>query len=114
MTQCYEDGRFSYARFDTFLARHDLDWERTDGGQARLDADYLKARADAYPALLRDFAELREVLSLLRSLRKGDRRLLPSSDGMLRCPLWPFGTATGRNAPRASEFILARPGGCVG
>jgi DNA polymerase-1 len=106
-TQCYQNGQFSHARFERFLTDNGLAWDRTDTGQAVLQTDYLKQRADALPQL-RDFYELRVTLNLVRNLRRseGNKRLNPSSDGRIRCPLWAFGSATGRNQPKASQFIF--------
>jgi DNA polymerase-1 len=112
-----DDGRFSFQLFEDFLIREGLEWDRTDRGRPALDADYVKRRAAGFPKL-RDFHELRGTLSLLRGLDKDQQPdvsdgsvrksniLTPSADGFIRCSLWAFGSATGRNQPAASQFIF--------
>jgi DNA polymerase-1 len=116
-TNCYRaDGSFSLDLFEAFLTYEGLSWDRTDLGRPRLDSDYVRTRAAAYPKL-RDFYELRTTLSLLRGLTASSseavdaagkrlKGLMPSSDGFIRCSLWAFGSATGRNQPQASQFIF--------
>jgi hypothetical protein len=107
-TQCYRDGKFKHDLFDAFLAREGLTWERTDCGRARLDSKYLKRRVNSNPKL-NDFYEMRQTLDMLKTFTRSAKRvphLAPSSDGFIRCPLWAFGSATGRNQPKASQFIF--------
>ena len=117
-THCYrDDGSFSFALFEAFLAREGLEWDRTDSGRPRLDTDYIKRRVVGCPKL-RDFYELKGALNLLRGLDKArapelsdgsirrSKILAPSADGYIRCSLWAFGSATGRNQPQAQPICL--------
>jgi DNA polymerase-1 len=106
----YSSGVFKHARFEQFLVDEGLDWERTVSGRLKLDDDYLKQRADTHPKI-RALHELRGALNLMSNITQSRanprvRRMAPSSDGLARCQLWPFGAATGRNTPRAREFIF--------
>jgi DNA polymerase I len=108
-TQSYEKGSFNHKLFGEFLARQGLEWDKTPSGLWKMDADYVKVRANGFP-LLRDFHELQTTLTLMRGFSNADnrrsRRLMPSTDGMIRCSLWPFGSITCRNTPKAAQFIF--------
>lgn len=98
---------FSQQGFDALIEREDLTaiWpKKTERGHCSTDDD--KA--------FRPMARLHPRLRPLRELRKTIRGLTLVSnaigaDGRNRASVWPFGTLTGRNSPRAREAVLNRP-----
>jgi hypothetical protein len=92
------DGNWSYARFERWLARTGVTaWPRLDSGQLDTGADAFRAMYHV-PGI--------EGLHALRdSLRVITAAKLPiGGDGRNRPSLFPFGTATGRNAHRRSLY----------
>ena len=92
------DGKWSYARFERWLARIGVTaWPRLDSGQLDTDGDAFRAMYHI-PGI--------EGLHALRdSLRVITAAKLPiGRDGRNRPSLFPFGTATGRNAHRRSLY----------
>ncbi len=98
---------FSQKGFDALVEREGLlaTWpKKTERGHYSTDDD--KA--------FKPMAKLHPKLEPLRQLRKTVRGLTLVSnaigaDGRNRASVWPFGTVTGRNSPRARESILNRP-----
>jgi DNA polymerase-1 len=95
------DGRtFKEDRFERFLIRHDIPWDRLDSGHLCLDRDTFREMARIYPII----SPLRELRHALSELRLND--LSVGDDGRNRTPLWAFGSKTGRNQPSNSKFIF--------
>jgi DNA polymerase I-like protein with 3'-5' exonuclease and polymerase domains len=101
----FENGHLRYRLIETWLDRIGLrrSWPRTATGLPALDEDTLKDQATLHPDLpeLQLFRELEATRHQMRftSLAIGE-------DGRNRTMLGAFGTETGRNAPKASEFIF--------
>lgn len=98
---------FSQKGFDALIEREGLlaTWPKmTERGHCSTDDDQA----------FKPMANLHPQLEPLRQLRKTVRGLTLVSDAIgadsrNRAPVWPFGTVTGRNSPRARESILNRP-----
>jgi DNA polymerase-1 len=93
------DGRWSDSRFECWLAKVGVhEWPWLNSGKIQIDGDAFKLMYGAHPAI--------EGLHALRdSLGVIVRAKLPiGSDGRNRPSLFPFGTATGRNAQARSLF----------
>lgn len=105
----FVDGSFNLALFEKFLAAEGLNWPRTETGLPNTKLDYLRTRADGHEKLTALY-ELRSTLKMIEAMNQPEdprkRRLALSSDGFARCPYWPFGSATARNQPKASQFIF--------
>jgi DNA polymerase-1 len=92
------DGQWSYARFEAWLARNGIyAWPRLPSGELDISGDAFKLMCHV-PGI--------EGLHALRdSLGFIVRAKMPvGRDGRNRCSLFPFGTATGRNAHSKSIF----------
>ena len=95
------DGRtFKEDRFEQFLIRHGIPWERLESGRLCLDDDTFREMAKAYPII----SPLRELRHALSEMRLND--LAVGEDGRNRTPLWAFGSRTGRNQPSNTKFIF--------
>ncbi len=92
------DGEWSYARFERWLAHMGIAaWPRTQSGLLSIKGDAFKLMYNV-PGIERLHA-LRDSLGVIQKAK------LPiGSDGRNRPSLFPFGTATGRNAHRRSLF----------
>jgi DNA polymerase family A len=95
----YADGHFKHEKFGDWLNRNEInEWDRTTCGRLALTEDYLQRVATVAPAV-------RPVLDLTLALK--DFKKVPFGvglDGRTHADQVPFGTVTGRNAPR--RFIL--------
>jgi len=97
---------FRQRGFDELVRRLGLwdSWPKTPRQHCcTADDKAFRAMARLHPEL----QALRETRKVIRSLS-----LLSSAigaDGRNRCSVFPFGTLTGRNNPKAREFILSRP-----
>jgi DNA polymerase-1 len=91
-------GGFSYARFERWLARSGASaWPRLDSGKLDLDSDAFR--------LMYHVPGVEGIHALRDSLRVIVGAKLPiGRDGRNRPSLFPFGTATGRNAHRKSLY----------
>jgi DNA polymerase-1 len=95
------DGRtFKAGRFEQFLARSGIPWERTQAGHLSLSDDTFRQAARAYPAL----SPLRELRSALSDMRLND--LAVGRDGRNRTILSAFRSRTGRNQPSSTKSIF--------
>jgi DNA polymerase I len=114
-TDCYVDGMFNRKRFAALLERLGLleTWPKSEKlGWPTTEEEVFRDRAHANPVL----GPLFELHYTLNRLRKLDLPIGP--DGRHRAKsLHPFGTNTGRNAPRGFAFApavwvrhLIRPG----
>src|ERR1700730_14636231 len=92
------DGEWSYARFERWLVLVGVvAWPRLESGQ--LDTDRDAFRLMQYIPGVEGISMLRDVIGFIAKAR------LPiGSDGRNRPSLFPFGTATGRNAHARSPF----------
>jgi DNA polymerase I len=100
----YDGLSFRQARFAAWLEQHEIPWPRLASGSLRLDDDTWKEMARRRP-VLEPLRQVRKTLALMR----GGIALPVGADGRARCMLSPYGTITGRNAPKSSEFIFAYP-----
>ena len=99
---CYKAGKFQEAKFHAFVKSRSMHWPRLNSGRLRLDKGTFSDMAKWHPEL----TPLHELRKTLAELTKQPLAVAPNS----RCHVSPglFGTLTGRNSPRASEFIFSR------
>jgi DNA polymerase-1 len=96
-----EQLHFKMGRFEQWLDARGYAWPRTPTGRPSLDRDILEDMAKAVPAI----AEFRDVRHATSGLRL--ERIAIDEDGRNRLEmLSAFRTITGRNAPKASQFIF--------
>lgn len=98
------------ANFVALLEKHGITigkrgamWQATPTGDPVLEDDYFGEMCNVYPFL----QPLRQTRKTLKSLGLFDTTV--GSDGFNRYSLFPFGTVTSRNNPKAREFMLSRP-----
>ncbi len=98
----YLDDKFSESRFCSWLKSQRMPWPQHPSGRPKLDRDTFSDMAKLHPEV-RPLHELRKTLSELKN-----QTLEVAPNG--RCHVAPgvFGTLTGRNSPRASDFIFSR------
>ena len=97
----FEGTTFKRDRFAAYLYQAGIPWPRLESGALELSRDTFRQQARAHPQEIGPLYELRHNLSELRL-----HELAVGSDGRNRTLVSPFGTKTGRNAPRASRFIF--------
>lgn len=105
--QVYEKDKngkwsFKHAQFEQYLHRENIKtWPRTATGRLALNEDTFKEMVLQYPQLhgLKDLKYILEKMKLLD--------FSVGKDGRNRCSLFPFRSKTGRNQPKASQFIFA-------
>ena len=92
------EGEWSYARFERFLVRRGLTaWPRLESGQLDIDGDAFR--------LMYHVPGIEELHALRDSIGFIVRAKIPiGPDNRNRPSLFPFGTATGRNAHAKSLF----------
>jgi DNA polymerase-1 len=95
----YEGTTFKQSNFEELLDRHGVAWPRTETGRLSLEEKAFRAGCEAHPWL----EPLRQLYDFLNKLSVENLRV--GHDGRNRPALMPFGTKTGRNAPRG--FIYA-------
>jgi len=78
-------------------------WKTTPSGAPALDDDYFSAMCRVYPS----FEPLRQCRKSINNLGRFGSSI--GADGANRAHLWMYGTATGRNNPKARDFLLSRP-----
>jgi hypothetical protein len=100
----YDGLSFRQARLAAWSDQQGIAWPRDENGRPQLDDDTWKEVARRHP-IVEPLRQLRKTLALMR----GGIALPVGADGRARCMLSPFGTITGRNAPKSSEFIFACP-----
>ena len=93
------EGEFSSWRFEQWLIAAGItEWPRLDSGALQLDGDAFRMMYGAHPAI-EGLHALRDSLGVIVRAR------IPiGPDGRNRPSLFPFGTATGRNAQAKSLF----------
>jgi len=95
------DGRtFKTDRFENFLQRNGIPWERFDSGNLKLDDDTFRDAAKAYPVI----APIRELRHALSEMRLSN--LAVGHDGRNRALLSPFSSRSSRNQPSNTRFIF--------
>ena len=94
---------FSYARFEQWLKERRIEWPRLVSGKLDLKRETWKDMARGYDGL-RPFAELRNLLSQLRS-----PDLSVGPDHRNRAMLSAFRSKTGRNQPSTNKFVFGLP-----
>jgi hypothetical protein len=93
------DGEFSSWRFEQWLIAVGItEWPRLESGALQLDGDAFRMMYGAHPAM-EGLHALRDSLGVIVRARIPIGR-----DGRNRPSLFPFGTATGRNAQAKSLF----------
>ena len=92
------DGKWSYARFERWLARNSVHaWPRLESGRLDISGDAFK--------IMYHLPGIEALHALRDSLGFIVKAKLPiGRDGRNRPSLFPFGTATGRNAHRKSPY----------
>ena len=92
------DGEWSYARFEQWLLRAGIPcWPRLDSGALDIDGDAFRLMSN-YPGV-EGIHTLRDSLNFIKKAN------LPiGQDGRNRPSIFPFGTATGRNAHSKSIY----------
>lgn len=96
----YENGSFREARFEQYLTKHGIYWDRHPTGKLKLDEETFKLMAKIYPQL-EPLRKLRDSLSKLRL-----NALQVGTDGRNRALLSPFSSSTGRNQPSTNKFVF--------
>jgi hypothetical protein len=92
------DGEWSYVRFEQWLLRANIPfWPRLDSGQLDISSDAFRLMSH-YPGV-EGIHALRDSLGFIKK-----SRLPIGRDGRNRPSLFPFATATGRNAHAKSIF----------
>ena len=98
----FEGTHFKLDRFAGLLRRLKIrNWPKTEVGRLSKSDETFKKMSQAYPVL----QPLRELLYTISKLRL--ERLAVGPDARNRTQLWAFSTKTGRNAPKASEYIFS-------
>jgi hypothetical protein len=100
----YDGVHFRMERFRAWVAKHDIRWPLTPSGDRLSTSDEtFRDMAALHPevAVLR---ECRRTLEVLNSFTLDIR-----SDDRARCFLGPFGSITGRNQPKAAQFVFSMP-----
>src|SRR5262249_13693296 len=97
----FDGTTFKYDRFEAYLARTGIPWQKLESGKLSLSDDAFKQGARSYALQIGPLRELRSVLSDLKL-----RSLTIGADGRNRTPLWAFGSKTGRNTPSNSKFAF--------
>lgn len=98
----YEGTVFKIKSFEEYLQINNMAWELTPTGLPKLDDDTFRGMVKTYPQL-RPIQDLRSIMGKLKI-----KDLPVGSDGRNRSMLSPFGTKTGRNAPKV-KFIFINP-----
>jgi DNA polymerase I-like protein with 3'-5' exonuclease and polymerase domains len=97
---------FKQRNFEALIERLGLmkTWRKTANGQCSTeDERVFEPMAKLHPEL----EPLRQARKSIKTLSLIGTKL--GADGRNRAGVWPFGQITGRNSPKASEFILNRP-----
>jgi len=98
----YDGTTLKFDRLNCYLYEHGIEWPRTETGRLKTDQKTWEQAALTYPQLA-PLAELHHTLNNLKL-----EKLAIGPDGRNRALLGPFGTATGRNAPKASEYLFSQ------
>jgi hypothetical protein len=102
------DGGWSYERFEQWLIRNGITiWPRTETGRLQVDSDAF--RLMYHIPGIEGLHALRDSIGFIAAAKLGadgraKTRLPLGADGRNRPSLFPFGTATGRNAHAKSPY----------
>ena len=96
----YEGRSFKTARWEQYLAAHDIPWPRLVSGRL----DMCEATFRSMARIHNQVAPMRELRSSLSDMRLANLQV--GEDGRNRCLLSPFRSRTGRNQPSNSKFIF--------
>ena len=96
----FDGGSFRQRRWEEWVSEHGIVWPRLPSGVLSLDQDTFKEMSRIHP----EVAPYKELRITLNHLRIHDLPVGP--DGRNRTMLSPFGSRTGRNQPRSSQFIF--------
>ena len=96
----YEHGHLRHARLESYLAKHNIPWPRTETGRLALDESTFRAQADRHPQI----APLWELHHTLQDLKLN--KLAVGHDGRNRALLSAFRSRTGRNQPSNAKFVF--------
>jgi len=96
----YENGSFKEAKFEAYLTKHQIRWERHTSGRLKLGEETFKLMAMIHPQI----APLRQLRDSLAKFRLN--ALQVGTDGRNRCLISPFSSSTGRNQPSTSKFVF--------
>jgi DNA polymerase-1 len=96
----FEDRSFRQARFETWLAHHNIPWPRLESDRLDLEDETFRSMARTYSVV----APIRELRHMLSKMRLND--LAVGTDGRNRCLLSPFQARTSRNQPSSAKYIF--------
>jgi DNA polymerase I len=96
----YDGLRFVTDRFLDYLVRKDIPWPEHKSGAPDLRDQTFRDMAELYPQL----APLHQLRNTMAKMRLSSIAL--GADGRNRCLLGQFMCSTGRNAPKAGQFIF--------
>jgi hypothetical protein len=99
----YRDGSFNHILFGRWLAARGIRWPRTSSGLFEVEDTTFRDMAAAHPEL-ENLRQLHQTTSKLKP-----EKLTVGADGRNRAGLYSFGALTGRNAPKASQWVYGRP-----
>lgn len=99
--EVYEDGVFKLSKFEEYLMRENILWDRTPVGRLKTDDTTFRDMARINPKL----NPLREVRTFKSLVRQSPISI--GKDKRNRTTLFPFSTLTSRNAPKASQSIIS-------
>jgi hypothetical protein len=94
---------FRMERFIEYLSSKGIPWPMTKSGRLEMTKEVWAEKAKLHP-ILEPLRQLMKTRSQLRSWN-----VTVGSDGRSRCPFFGFSTKTGRNAPKARDFLFALP-----
>ena len=103
----YENDSWNNQKFVEFLVRNDIPWPTYPDGAPIQRDDTFREMSDVYGELHPQIAEVRQFRQTLAQLRQS--KLFVGADHRNRCMLGQFVAATGRNAPKAGEYIFGQP-----
>ncbi len=98
----YDGTTLKFDRLNCYAYDHGYEWPRTDTGRLKTDKKTWEQVALRY----RELAPLAVLHYTLTDLKL--EQLAIGLDGRNRALLGPFGTATGRNAPKASQYLFSQ------
>ena len=96
----YDGLVFKMERFVNYLSRNNLPWPQLASGDPDMKDQTFKEMGELYPQV----EPLRQLRHTLSQLRPSDLAVGP--DDRNRCMLGQFVASTGRNAPKASQYIF--------
>jgi hypothetical protein len=99
----FEHGTLKDELLDAYMQREGIEWPRTATGRPSLREEVRKEMVLRYPKQLTELSELVSTLAQLKSWKLG-----VGPDGRHRPDMHPFGTVTGRSAPKGCVFMLPK------